>query len=261
MLAAAGYIAKIRYEKKRTLRTTLYYLLQLRQSAVMDELLVTELPERVISAFNSVLADHSWQLTDAEKDFMVREARPILVTVAERQSAAEQQEVRSQLLRALSELAKDQPILAYRLSAALPDLKLPDGASDVRPTDFPAEVSGIAETISRSIQIGFHAEGARQLKRKLSRLIHMASFEVGVLPFIETYLVLRKQDNAKMPDSFFEAIAKPMAASIQVLILALESAAAAEAGGLEADEKPRSSFEPVVVSKLPPATRLEESVS
>ncbi|HEY8876493.1 MAG TPA: hypothetical protein VIN03_02945 [Roseateles sp.] len=228
MLAAAGYIAKLRYERKRTLRVTLFYLLQLRHSAVVDELIATQLPERVIKALNEALGDQKLDLTDAETESLVREARPILAAVAERQSAAELQEIRGQLAKSLSDLAKDEPVLAFRLSAGLPNLKLPDGASDVRPADFPPQAATIATSIATSIRTGFHAEGARLLQQKLSGLIHMASLEIGILSFFATYLLLRRQDRTKLPDSFFEAISKPMAAVTKELVSTLETTAAPE---------------------------------
>jgi len=238
LLAACGYIAKIRYERKRTLRATLFYLLQLRQCAATDELLVTQLPERVLLAFNSVLAERSLQLNDDEMRSMLELARPILVAVAERQSEGELQEIRAQLLKSLADLAKDQPILAYRLSAALPRAKLPDDASEVRASDFPADTSGVVEMISKSIRVEFHAEGARQSKRNLAALIRMASFEVGVFAFLEAYLILRRQDRVKVPESFFDAIAKPMAASVEELVAAISSAAASEKSIAVAEASP-----------------------
>lgn len=237
MLAAAGYIAKLRHERKRTLRVTLFYLLQLRHSAVVDELIATQLPERVIKALNTALSDQKLELADAEIESLVREARPILAAVAERQSAAELQEIRGQLAKSLSDLAKDEPVLAFRLSAGLPSLKLPDGASDVRPADFPPQAATIATSIATSIRTGFHAEGARLLQQKLSGLIHMASLEIGILSFIQTYLLVRRQDRTKLPDSFFEAISKPMAAVTKELVLALETTAASAALPTEADNE------------------------
>jgi hypothetical protein len=228
MLAAAGYIAKLRYERKRTLRVTLFYLLQLRQTALVDELIATQLPERVMKALNAVLRDQKLELTDAETESLIREARPILAAVVERQSAVELQEIRGQLAKSLSDLAKDEPVLAFRLSAGLPNLKLPDGASDVRPADFPPQAATIATSITTSIRTGFHTEGARLLRQKLSGLIHMASFEVGILSFIETYLLLRRQDRTKLPDSFFEAIAKPVAAVTKELVLTLDTTPASD---------------------------------
>ncbi|MEH0166715.1 hypothetical protein [Roseateles microcysteis] len=256
LLAACGYIAKIRYERKRTLRSTLFYLLRLRQCAVTDELLVTQVPERVLSAFNSVLAERSLQLNDEETASMLELARPILAAVAERQSVAELQEIRAQLLKSLADLAKDQPILAYRLSAALPEVKLPGDASEVSASDFPAEASGVVEMISRSMRVGFHAEGARQSKRNLAGLIHMASFEVGVLAFLQTYLILRRQDRVKVPDAFFDAIAKPMAASVQELVVAIESAAASEEKAAVAEASPNRLPEPTRAGEPPLAASL-----
>ncbi|QPF72323.1 hypothetical protein G8A07_04840 [Roseateles sp. DAIF2] len=236
LLAACGYIAKIRYERKRTLRSTLFYLLQLRHSAVTDELLTTQLPDWILSAFKSALAERSWQLSDEETQSMLQQARPILVAVAERQSGAEQQEIRGHLLKSLSDLAKDQPVLAYRLSAALPELKLPDNASEARASDFPAEAADVARMISGSIRVGFHAEGARQSKHKLSGLIYMASFEIGVLAFLQTYLILRRQNHVKVPNAFLDAIAKSAATSVQELVDALASVATSDSASLAPKE-------------------------
>lgn len=258
LLAACGYIAKIRYERKRTLRSTLFYLLQLRQCAVTDELIVTELPERVLSAFNAVLAERGLQLNGDELTSTVELARPILVAVAKRQSGAELQEIRTQLLKSLADLAKDQPILAYRLSAGLPQVDLPNGASDLRPSDLPAEATSIVEMISRSISVGFHAEGARQTKLNLAELIRMASFEVGVLAFLQTYMILRRQDRVKVPAAFFDAIAKPMAASVQQLVAVVESAASSEKESAVKEADPIPFFESNRPAALSVAVQPEE---
>lgn len=257
ILAACGYIAKIRYERKRTLRSTLFYLLQLHQCAVTDELLATELPERVLSAFNEVITDRRWKLSDDDMKPILNVARPILAAVAERQSNAQLQEIRALLVKSLADLAKDQPILAYRLSAALPNVKVPGDDTGVRASDFLAETHGIVEEISRSIRAGLHAENARQSKNSLSRLIKMASFEIGIFAFLGANFIIRRQNKIKVPDEFFVAITRPMAVSIQSMLLAIESGAMPEdlTGISEAQQGPPV-HGPALAGKLPVAGQL-----
>lgn len=249
-LAAFGYLAKIRYERKRTLRAALFHLLQLRHCAIIEELVTAELPDRLLSACNAALAGCSAQLNTEEVASVLATAKPILLKSAERQSIGELREIRERLLKSLGELARDLPILAYRLSTALPDIDSASETKIINGADFPI-VGPIAEAISNSVRLGIYSEAARESKRNLDRLIHLASFEVGFFAYLETRMILRRQDRLNVPNVFFEAMAKPMAACIQELVNAQAINVAEEPGGAAAARVPHRLDEPGLTPNHP----------
>ena len=120
LLAALGYLAKVRHERKRSLRTVLYLLLQLRRQATVAELSLTEIPSGGVAALRRVLDELNLSVPAEFEQLLLLESMPALIATAEQLVHPERQEIRIALSKAIAELSRDSPILAYRLSSALP---------------------------------------------------------------------------------------------------------------------------------------------
>lgn len=218
LLAAGGYIAKIRYERKRTLRSALFYLLQLRWRAALDERLTAELPARLLTSLNVELTRQDLGMSAAERESILQASRPILSAAAERQAVVETQEIRVRLLNSLADLAKDLPVLAYRLSAGLPAF---DEVPDLLPSGdqtISKDARGIASCISSHLHASLYSERARLAKQNLTALIRIASGNVSIWTFVESHLAMRTQDRAAVPDEYFDRLATTFGGALPAVL-------------------------------------------
>jgi hypothetical protein len=114
-VAALGYRGKLRHERRRTTRVVLYYLLEMHDRVGRLQRIARDLPLQAPTAIKSILEKQGHRVSS--QDLLTANA---LLTPKLRDFAATQMdELRLEVIepyrRALAELAKDDPILAFRL--------------------------------------------------------------------------------------------------------------------------------------------------
>jgi hypothetical protein len=115
LVAALSYLAKTNHERRRVTRTVLYYLLELHhvthrvRSAVL--LLETELVKQLRIAYKS----RDLPFNDAEATLAFVAAKPLLVEFGRKQLEGTVSTSAEAFAKALSDLARENPVLAFRL--------------------------------------------------------------------------------------------------------------------------------------------------
>ncbi len=114
-VAACAYWAKTRHERRRATRTALYYLLELHY--LVHRLLVVAKagPEPLVRQITAALKKHGRPVTDAESEEATKGFQPLIQVFIQTRLDELSVETREPFAKALADLAKEDPILAFKL--------------------------------------------------------------------------------------------------------------------------------------------------
>ena len=202
LVAALAYYGKARHERLRTTRTVLYYLLEMRYHFAVAEYGVSQLLEQYLEMIASTLKTNGVVLQDSEREAL----NPVLKHLFREVSAARVEELGKQIvepyLRALAELARDDPVLAYRLrgreiltraSTAIAEYVRIAGLHEIPPDDVQIKDALLTDIddLDRQLTLDMLADASRQV-----------AFHCGPFLYVQTHLVIRKQNRVSLSSNF-----------------------------------------------------------
>jgi hypothetical protein len=115
LLAAVSYWAKTTHERRRVTRTVLFYLLELHHHVSRTLIAVTIIDQVLLSEFRTALAAKGLTLNEAEGEVALTLAMPIFEKFGLEEIKSAVTETAAAYEKALADLARENPILAFRL--------------------------------------------------------------------------------------------------------------------------------------------------
>ncbi len=200
LIAALGYKGKLRHERLRTTRVVLYYLLEMHHRVQKLQKLITVFPRQATVTLRSALAAQSLTVTDTQLEQIHAAVDPGFRQFVERQMDELRLEVLEPYRKALLDLAKDDPMLAYSLkgqeelhaTASNVEAMLKDAMSKE------GDASGNAlETFHRVL--GDYARHA--VVEDLAKSTKLAARKCGLWIFLLTVRRIRQDRRRELPES------------------------------------------------------------
>jgi hypothetical protein len=115
LVAAASYWAKTNHDRRRATRAVLYYLLELHHVLYRVRAAGKALESELVAALNVACEVRAIRLDQAELLAAVAKAKPILNSFGRRQIEAMVAASAGAFEKALADLARENPVLAFRL--------------------------------------------------------------------------------------------------------------------------------------------------
>jgi transcriptional regulator NrdR family protein len=209
LIAALSYWAKTRHERRRATRTALYYLLELHYLAHRRRRAGDDVPAKVVDQMTAALKRRGISVQPVELATVEKQA-----TIAIQSSMAE--EVREALLsfkepleKVLSELAREDPVLAFRIRGRDSAMLLFDKVSE--------SATATLTPSDQAIPVFNRFLGGAAL-RGLRDAIYSAALACDVITLAKVHWTMRKQlrdapvENDEI-DRFIEEMLQTMQAS------------------------------------------------
>ncbi len=114
-IAAMGYLAKTRHERRRSTRTVLYYLLETHHLVLRLQFGLKHVPKELISRSREALREQSVVLTDADASIILKHLPPLLRELAVGELQALGASIQVPFEQALADLSREDPVLAFKL--------------------------------------------------------------------------------------------------------------------------------------------------
>lgn len=114
-IAAASYWSKVRHERRRSIRTALYYLLEVHHQ--LSRLLygLETMPLRVTERCSAVFAERGISVSEPEKKTLAAALDLMMKAYAQGELRSLAESVSAPFAQVLAEVAKDDPVLAFQL--------------------------------------------------------------------------------------------------------------------------------------------------
>lgn len=115
LIAALSYWAKTRHERRRATRTVLYYLLEVHHLLRRLRIAQRDLPSQLMAAIRKIIAERGGSISEADATEALGMSAPPLKEFARGRLESLAGEVREPFAKALSDLAREDPVLAFYL--------------------------------------------------------------------------------------------------------------------------------------------------
>lgn len=115
LFAAWAYYAKIRYEHRRATRVVLYYVLELHHVAARWNESTVKFPKAYLEKCNSILKQRNLKLSESDHQVIEVALSALLRQTAIGEIERSIKDMSAPYLKALEDLSKENPILAFRL--------------------------------------------------------------------------------------------------------------------------------------------------
>lgn len=115
LIAALSYWAKTRHERRRSTRTVLYYLLEMHHVVHRVQATNESFKSEFIQEFRAALQSRGLALNDAEAASAMKQASPVLARFGRMQIESTVSESGEAFSKALADLSREDPLLAFRL--------------------------------------------------------------------------------------------------------------------------------------------------
>jgi hypothetical protein len=204
-IAAVSYWAKTKHERRRATRTVLYYLLELHHVVLR----LQQVSESLDSAFPAELkiqyASKGVLLNEAELKLAIQSAKPALMAFGRAQMEGTVADIADAFSKGLAEMAKEDPILAFRLRGRDQLMLLPQKISGFLtehskgPTEDhsqPPEVCG--PFVDEMFDFAASAE--------LEEAIHATAWRCDVITHLRTKMLLRRKKGAEASDELKKVV-------------------------------------------------------
>jgi hypothetical protein len=216
LIAALGYFAKARHERRKTTRIVLYHLLELRQTLAAIWELTSRFPHESVGTLKAALTSNNVALQESDFEEIEvafkRNFRSFAITKLEEV----EREVLQPYARAVADLAMDDPILAFHLkgqasisgtSKAVAQLvgPKPEGMDE----GFVDELFALFEDHSRSSSL-----------REISSAIRVVAFEAGSWTYLRVRYMLWRQSRKKPSAEASQALAQVADGVIKIAVAA-----------------------------------------
>jgi hypothetical protein len=115
LIAALSYWAKTRHERRRSTRTVLYYLLEMHHVVHRVKAASDSFKSEFIEEFKAALRKRGLALNEAEAAAAMKQAAPVLARFGRLQIETTVAEIGEAFSKALADLSREDPLLAFRL--------------------------------------------------------------------------------------------------------------------------------------------------
>lgn len=178
-IAAFGYYGKLRRERSRTKRTVLFYLLRLWHQVAIEDRMLRTLALTMPDAIEKSLQPYDLPITqDLKKNFFEKASRSLQKFLLAKANAATLIVV-VDLERAIVDLARDDPLLAFQLSNSIPETQAVNAQADIEVDTVPSKIRYDEALSSSKTTIG------RRFKlQSLTSNVRIVSIECGVFTWI-----------------------------------------------------------------------------
>lgn len=202
LIAATAYAWKGWQERKRTARRVLYHLLEFHHVASRLNATAT-FPERYLGQIESKILPKGSKLSPYDREQFLAQMRKMLLSVTNHLARLLTQQMTETYLKSLEELAKDKPVLAYRLKGAeLVDIaSVLEGGLDVADTSKePHDLRSDAffQEVCNHFQSSFILN--------LEGRCRMVAFSCSLWTYLQTRHVLRQKSKHNEEAEFDRAI-------------------------------------------------------
>ncbi|MFN7122576.1 MAG: hypothetical protein ACK4NM_11145 [Hydrogenophaga sp.] len=199
LIAAFAYYGKARHERLRTTRTVLYHLLEMRHHFAATEYGVAKFPDQYLEIVNATLKRNRIVIQDAEQEALVPLLRQFVREIQGAKVEALVVQIIEPFLRALSDLARDDPLLAYELKGKEVIKSVSSMFADVphfaNALEVPSEEEHVKEALltslddlDREVTLGVLANAIRQVARRC-----------GPTVYVRTIRAIRRQSDPAFP--------------------------------------------------------------
>ncbi|MFW2354991.1 hypothetical protein [Hydrogenophaga sp.] len=222
LIAAFAYYGKARHERLRTTRTVLYHLLEMRHHFAATEYGIAKFPEQYLEVVNATFKRNEVVIPDAQREALVPQLRQFVRDIQAAKVEALGIQIIEPFLRALSDLARDDPLLAYDLKGK-EVIKSVSSLVTVIPSianalEVPSEEEHVKEILmtnlddlDREVTLEVLADAIRQVARKC-----------GPTVYVRTMGAIRRQSTTAFPSKFAARVDSMLD---RVLKLAIQQAA------------------------------------
>ncbi|WP_305639203.1 hypothetical protein [Polaromonas sp.] len=115
VIAALSYWAKTRHERRRATRTALYYLLEVHHLVRRLRVATNNLASQIVQDIRTALEERGSSIAEAEVASASEQLKPVMRDFMHAQLEELSTDIRDPFAKALADLAKEDPILAFRL--------------------------------------------------------------------------------------------------------------------------------------------------
>ena len=212
LIAATGYYLKTKHERRRATRVALYHLLELHHRASRSHFVVKEFPNLYVSNIHRAAEERGIHLADSDVKRMINILRGLLRSYAISQLNQLTEVVARPFSQALDELAREDPVLAFRLKGSEAFQNFIKIAQQVIAAGVPIDPAStplVAETAA-----DLHDLSQAHQMDDLAASVRAAAWQCGVSTYIRSLYWVRRSRNAGKS----EADKKRMEATISVII-------------------------------------------
>jgi hypothetical protein len=201
LVAAMSYWAKTRHERKRATRTILYHLLELHHVVHRVTAASTILEGELIQQVRAELASRGLAFDESQERAALQEAAPVLRAFGRNELAQAATSVGLGFSNALADLAREDPVLAFRLRGRERLLVLPD-AIEAAARKHAQDVSTQRESQA------LHDVLLRMSLDDLRAAIRVTAWRCDVVTHVRTLLLVRKAEREEESEELKELAAR-----------------------------------------------------
>lgn len=199
LIAALAYYGKARHERLRTTRTVLYYLLEMRYHIAVAQYGIANFTEQYKEKVKAVLVANNVVISETELEPIAPLLRRCFNEMLTEQVGTLETQMVEPYLRALTDLSRDDPLLAYRLKGrealARASKEIAKFAKTINVPEIPPSGADIKEAFFADLD-DIDRETTLNL---LDMAIRQVAARCGPVVYLRTRHALKVQGNAALP--------------------------------------------------------------
>lgn len=199
VIAALAYYGKARHERLRTTRTVLYYLLEMRYHIAVAQYGIANFAEQYKEKVKAVFRANNVVISEAELEPIAPMLRRCFNEMLTEQVGALETQMVEPYLRALTDLSRDDPLLAYRLKGrevlARASKEIAKFSQTINAPEIPPSGAHIKEALFSDLD-DIDRETTLNL---LDVAIRQVAARCGPMVYVRTRSALKVQNNAVLP--------------------------------------------------------------
>lgn len=218
LVAAFGYRAKVKHETRRTTKLTLFLLLEMRHHVYRFHDACENIPEEYIAKLRNSFNKEGIVISDSEYADGMKIIKPYLKELAVKQLDLAMLELTPIYIQTLSALAKEDPILAYKLKGEECITATMKIANEHMDRVFLLDNNQTSLAFKDSIHTDFENTFTRKSIHDLTIGIKMTALKCSMFTYLKCHLLLKgktsKQLNGEPPkiDTLIQQYAQKIAA-------------------------------------------------
>jgi hypothetical protein len=189
LIAALGYYAKTRQERLRTTRSVLFQLLEMRHQLAILQYMSGKFLKDYLAACQSILGPKGVNLSAADMDSIETVGRKHFRRFATKQLMQLNEDVFKPYKAALEQLAKDEPVLAFRLRGKESFMARTPAAEALFDIPLDDNVSALAHEIKTAMVSDIEDLVRESTLEDITEATKMVALQCGLLTYAETWLV------------------------------------------------------------------------
>lgn len=202
LIAAFAYYGKARHERLRTTRTVLYHLLEMRHHFAATEYGIAKFPEQYLEMVNASLERNKVVISDAEREALTPQIRQLIREIHAAKVEALGAQIIEPYLRALSDLSRDDPLLAYHLKGKEVIKSVSSMVVEISRFASTTEVHPEEEHVKEALLTNLDDLDREVTLEVLAKAIRQVACKCGPTIYVRTARAIRRQSDAAFPSQF-----------------------------------------------------------